>query len=318
MIIDQSKKILKYLFAAAVFLLISYLVIEKIYPDSRTSRIPVKEQEAELLLERTLHEFGIKKSWYKKQENLYTVKLPDDVPSELIVMDLSDKLNGRDVSFDSKEVLKNRKTVTEIYSDDELLLSAEFITDKSIRRESQTVSFIIMNSDELGSEEILRLLKTSENFAIALIPSKSSRALADTLAAFNKKFVVLLNDDISGLEYALDDKFSDKKLITTIKTITDNFRSALFFVLDDISSLYSSRVNEILTKELAKRKISYRRLRDYIIVDEDISSLNIENLLSTGNSRTFCINASDFSKIVDRIGMMRKRGIRIDLPSADN
>lgn len=318
MTIEQSKKILKYLFAAAILLLISYLVLEKIYPDSKTGGVPVTEQEAELSFERTLYEYGIKKSWYEKQENLYIVKLPDDVPSELIIMDLSDKLNSRNLSINSKEAVKNRKTRTEIYSDGALILSADFITDKSLRREVQTVSFIIMNADELNNDEMLRLLKTSENFALALIPSKSSRSFADTLAFFNKRFVVLINDEISGLEYALDDKFSDKKLVTTIKTIAGNFGSALFFILDDIPAQFSQRVNNIIKKELDKKKIRYRHLKDYVMINEDLSFLNAENILSSGKNRTFCINAVDFNNVLDKIRMMRKRGIRIELPAADS
>ncbi|RPI65854.1 MAG: hypothetical protein EHM47_18015, partial [Ignavibacteriales bacterium] len=131
MITVRSKSIVKILFAAAVLLLFAYVIIEKLYPESKEDKPLIIIAEADSVFINVMREFGIKNTWYSKKGDKYIVKLPPDVSAEMIILDISEKMKEKNVTIVSKETVKNQRAVMELYSGDEYFYSAEFSYDKN-------------------------------------------------------------------------------------------------------------------------------------------------------------------------------------------
>ena len=304
------------LFAVSLFLLITYLVLEKIYTAPVENKPSVSSVAADSVFRSVLSDFGIKESWLSRQKNNYTVRLPLDVPAELIQLDIINQFPGKDFVLRSREIKKNKRSDMEVYSGGDLLYSAEFIYDKACLRETKEVSFILMNFDDLSDDEAAKLLNSTEYFAVALIPSRENRWLGDSLVKLGKNYVLLLDDNISELEYQIDDKFSDRKLMTTFLTIADNFKQAVFFLLDDIASQYSVRVNNFLLNELKKRKIRFYLLHDLPLIDRNYPPKDLQAIYN--HAGIILMDASEFMQKEDEFKSMRKKGIRLVNISAFN
>jgi hypothetical protein len=308
---SNPKLIIKVLFTAAVILLISNLLLDKFYGSKQSDAAEVSLIEADSVFLQTVRNFGIEDEWISKKGDNYSVKVPADVPSELMILDISHSFNNRNISVSSKEIVKGSKTLMKLHSDDQDVLSVEFIYDKTKRRRISSLSFILLKSERLNEKETAELLELTDHYSIALVPSRKNRSIAAMLSQKGKEFALLLNDDINELEYKLNDKFSDRKLIITIQTITAHFQGAVYFILDDITEIYSPRVNEILMKELDKRKIRYKSLKEFTQIKDIYSPGDFFTLVSTPGDHVFMIDASDFLKYKESLTSLRKRGIKV-------
>jgi hypothetical protein len=263
MISTKSKLLLKSLFAVALLLLISDLVLQKLYPDTVNSSSIISEEEADSVFLSTVTAFGIEHQWLTRKGHKYTAKIPVDIPAEIIMLDLSQTFSSRNFSISSKEIVRGSKSVMMLHSNDDEVLSVEFIYDKTKKRKISTISFILLNAEKLNEKAVTELINGYDNFNIALVPSRKNREFASLLASKGKEYSLLINNDINELEYKLDDKFSDRKLKITIETITAHFNKAVYFLLDDITSIYSGRVDSILQNEFNKRKIRFKYLESF-------------------------------------------------------
>jgi hypothetical protein len=306
-----TKKILKVLFALVILLLISELVIEKLYSTDSDHTTVINKEEADSVFLKILDNFGIEQQWITKKGNNYIIKIPADVPSEIIMLDLSEYFRGRDLSLQAQEIVRNTKSFMTLVSDETVVLSAEFIYDKKISRNLSTLSFVILNAENLSETDINELTNLTDNFTIALVPSKKNRALAELLFKKGKDYSVLINSSINELEYKIDDKFSDKKIKITFQTITSHFPKAGYFILDDLPTVYSGRVATLLDQELTKRKIRYRFLNNYKKIEEITSASRFLSLIDHPGDKVFVMEASDFLKYKQGLSSLRKKGIRI-------
>jgi hypothetical protein len=307
----NSRYLLKVLFAVAIFLLISELILEKLLPGANKDALAVSHEEADSVFLKTINDFGIEPQWLSKKGEKYTARIPADVPSELILLDLSESFKKKKITISSKEVIKGSTTFMELTSGEDKILSVEFIYDKQKKRNISTLSFILLNTQRLGEKETAELLNLTDNYTIALIPSKKNRALAALLSEKGKEYALLINRNINELEYKLDDKFSDRKLIITFQTITSHFPKAGYYILDDITENYSERVNDLVQRELNKRKMKYKPLNDFKQIEDISSPEKFQDLIDVRGDQVFTINASDFLKYRDEFKSLRKRGIKV-------
>ena len=89
MISKKHKTIFGTLFSIVLLLLLSEIVIEKVFPGT-AEKPAVTKYEVDTVFINTLMNFGFKKEWYKLKDGSYYVSLPNDLPAELIMMDLAE------------------------------------------------------------------------------------------------------------------------------------------------------------------------------------------------------------------------------------
>jgi hypothetical protein len=313
---DTSKKIIKYLFAAALLLLLSDLVLEKLYPEAYKGTITVSNEEADSVFQTILITYGIEDQWLSRKGEKYTVRIPVDVPAELIMLDLSEYYRDKNAVVSSKELVKGTRSLMELNSAGETVLSAEFIYEKNIKRKISTLAFILLNINRLNENEISGLLALTDNYTVALDPSTKNRDMSYLLKGKGKEYSLIINNNISELKYRLDDKFSDKKLTITIESITAHFPEAVYFILDDIPVIYSQRVDDLLHKEFDKRKMKYKYLKEFKQIRNISSPEEFREYINVHGDQVFTIDASEFLKYKDELKTLRKRGIKVSNLSA--
>jgi hypothetical protein len=308
MLSSKKKTIVRVLFSTVLILLIIFIVLEKLYQaDGSSAKIPGGEIDSVFV--NTLNDFGIEKSWYTKKGDSYNVKLPPDLPSEIIVMDLTEKLQERGLRITSREIVKRGKSVLQISSENINILTAEFDYKKELFRKLSSVSFIIVNTENLTETERFNLLNLQENYSVAIEPSKNNRRYAAYLKEKGKDYAVLINNNTNQLEYDLDDKFSDRKLIFTSRTIIDHFANATMFLIDKNSNRLSERSISIFQEEMKTRRMRHFPLQKFTYFDnlKDPEQLN----LLMENNQVYIIEAAEYIKIMDQIRLLKKKGLKI-------
>jgi hypothetical protein len=308
---------LRILFALAIILLASELLVSKIFPGSYHLLKPVvTEEKADSAVVQILSDFGVNKKEYTRKNNKYIVSLPYDLPSELISLDIIQMFKEHDLTIKSRELKKGSQSELKLFSDEENILTIEFTYDYSRRRYISAFAFILVNPENLSQSELSDIINSQENFSLALYPSKKNRLLAGSLNSIGKQYSLIINNKINELEYKLDDKFSDRKIKITFQTIISHFHSSVLYIVDDISGDISPRVVSILKNELGRRKIKYHSLNDFEYL-RDFSGNNIlGKYLEMKKEQVFIIEAGEFGNLKNEITRLRKRGLRIANVSA--
>lgn len=311
MIEKKYKNTFIVLFSIVIVLLVLELIVEKLYPGTKDKPL-ISYAEADSVLVNVLNDFGFRTEWYKKKADAYYVTLPDDLPSELVMLELREYLKDKDFKVESSEVIKGSNSVMKLYSGGDKVLSVFFSYDKTKKRHTSEISFLLLNPDKLSESEKTELLKSQDKFAAALYPSKTNRDFAGALANNGKEYVIIINDDIDELEYRLDDKFSDKKLLITIQTIISQFSQTAFYIIDDESEL-SARVVSILQKEMSKRNIKHYPLSHFTVLSDFTDGQQLESVLNSYSDKNeiFVVEAGSYIVLKDDIKYLRKKGFRI-------
>jgi len=130
-----------------------------------------------------------------------------------------------------------------------------------------------------------------------------------------QQFSVLIDDDISEQKYKLGDTYSEKRVVTVIKSLVEDFQNAVCFIIDDNSNFYNSPNNEILTRELSKRNVKLFRTSDFVNLENDGTLLGSfrdrMEALGSGESIIFLVSEDTYLSINAEIKKYTKKGFRV-------
>lgn len=319
------------LFAIVIVLLVANVVVKKIVekgerPKSRESLSGI---EVDNSFNTALKNYGFSSNWIKKQKlkNInddslfatYKIQIPRNLPVHLLILELQDLLWNDDVKIISEESQDKKSTIVKLISDDHLKLAAEFDYNESIFREFGTLSFLIYDFPAEDKEKINELLKTPELFYVVLQPSESSKKLLSLLTKENKRYALLLDDDITELNYKLDPGYSEDRLKRSIREIVGTFANAAFIIVDDRSDLYESSKYHFIENEFVKRNIKLIPKSSLSFLEEN--KIGIESRFSDfmmgikkNEERVLLVSADDFLSIAELIPAYRKIGYKFIYP----
>lgn len=326
-----SKNIALTLFGVVVILLVTNIIISRYI--SKDEHPKNKEVLSGVEIDNSFHtvfkNFGFSESWISKRKikNIsgdslfatYSVKVPKDVPIHLLILELQKIFWEDDVSLETEEIVSGKKSLLRLSSEDKLKLAAEFYYDEKINRQFGTVSFLVKNLP-LQDEEILNsFLKTPELFYTVLSPNESSKKRLSQLAKAGKRYILLLDDNITELNFKLSGKITEDRIKKSIKEIVGTFYNAAFFVIDDRSDLFESKSYTLIQSELLKRGITLVTSSRF----ETLSSSNVnaedkfqDFMLSVqkNDEKILVITANDFLTISTLIPSYRKFGYKFIYP----
>jgi hypothetical protein len=160
-----------------------------------------------------------------------------------------------EVSIEAEEIVSTKRTILKLSSGKKLKLSAEFEYSENVIREYGTVSFLVTDLPLQDEEMLDEFLKTPESFYCVLIPNTESKKHLALLSKSNKRFAMMLNDDITELDYKLSSNYTEDRLSRSIREIVGTFYSAAFFIVDEKSDLYESKKFAFIEKQFKKRGI---------------------------------------------------------------
>lgn len=279
---QKQKKIIIALFIFSIIILTANLIYSKLYKIEPKQKLKEPEElnslEIENRFEAALSNLGIKKDWIRKKKNddninSFFVNVPPDLPMPVIVSEIKSMFEENEADVVSHEKKINGTTSLKIFSDEKLKLLSDLSYNKGIHRNAGNIGIIISDMGNLNDSKIEEILNTPEIFTVLLVPSKKSLELIKKLDNHNKNYSVLLNDEITDLEFKLSETYSQSRLLLSIRTIIGKFSNADFYVIDNNSNLFSSSVYSFLEKEFKKRNLKLF-LEDSLFNLSDESKIN--------------------------------------------
>lgn len=325
------KKISLILFAVAILLLVANIIIDKVIG---TKEVPRNREtltglEIDIQFHEALKNYGLSDSWIKKKKlknvsgdslyATYAVKVPKDVPIPLLLLELQDLLWDNEVETNSEEIKAGNHTIVKFSSEDYLKLAAELSYDENLKREYGTVSFLVNNLPADNEDKLTELLNTAQPFYVVLMPSERDKKLLTLLIKSNKRYALLLNDEIKELTYKLSEKYSESRLKSSIRSIVGSFHAAAFFIIDDKSDLFSSNIYKLVESEFRKRGITLSmksHLAEFSSNNYNTEKSFEDFMLSVKKSeeKILMISSGEFMSIIPLISSYRKIGYRFIYP----
>ncbi|MGA7721570.1 MAG: hypothetical protein WCA84_10375 [Ignavibacteriaceae bacterium] len=324
-----KKRIIIFLFCLAIIALAANVIIDKIFNDSDSAVVrglDANSVNKEFLND--LNKFGLKSDWIVKVNNKiskgipsYNVELPKDLPIPVVLSEVYASFYSPDIKIKSLEKTIGGKTELQIYLQNTLKLRAEFNYGNDIRRDAGNLGIIVFGLEQLNAKDLTAMIEFPQTFITALIPSKSAVKLIPDIIDNRKEYAILINDKISDLDYRLNNDFSLYRLKLIIRSIIGTFPDAVFFIIDDHSSLYSSSSGKIICDEFTKRNIKLIKesLLPEILNDSRNEQIglfrnNVEKI-HFGSSKLISIRAEDFRIIKPEIFSLIKVGYKFISPS---
>jgi hypothetical protein len=323
MSIKLKRNIAFILFGAAIVLLIVNLWT--------MTKINKKEEKrsAEYItvqFNKIIKDYALQKDWITCNDKVsggdtisnYSIRLPKDLPVPLIIQDISNALEDSTIKINVTEQGIHGNSILKISFFNKIKLTAEFIYDKEIIRDSDTLSFILRNPADLSQQELNDLLFSSDAYSFILEPSNESAQLAKIFREKKKEFAVLLSDNIEDIKYKLKGDYLKDRLDISIKEILGSFRYASFYVVDDNSELVKYPNYNLITSEFNKRGINFINLsRFYSTKSSESEAVDIfmqkVKQLKKNEKYTFIIDAKNYLYLTDTIKSLKKQGYKFVL-----
>lgn len=322
----SKNNIIQLLLLLVILLIAGNIILEKLYkpgsPEEKT--LPSAVINARFLT--SLNNYNLDSAWItlsnpKSSGNdslkfSYKVDVPEDLPVSLLIREIQNQFDTSEVNIESTEFRKDNSTELNISSGGYLKLKALMAYNEEIKRSSDTIGFVLTGIGELSKDELNSLLLLPEHYAGVLIPSKQSQELMKILRENQKEAVILLNDDISELEFKLKAGYSSGRIKNSVLSIIGKFYKAAFFIIDENSDIYNSVHYKLIRDEFAKRKINllkWDRFTEVINISRENIISEIRN--SKNNNELFKLSAGEFLEMPPLLEAMRKTGYKFARPS---
>ncbi|MCS7052368.1 MAG: DUF2075 domain-containing protein [Ignavibacterium sp.] len=283
---------------------------------------PISQTEVERIFLNSLQEFQIDSSMFNfTTQNGYKsfdVKVFQDLPIDLVLLNLQKKFSGRDVIISSSELSKNKRSITKISSNNRIILKSEFIIDTSLTRIKNKIGFLIkvFKANEISKE----LLESTEQIAFLFNPSKIFYKPIKDILNSNKKYCLLVNEDIDDLIYKLDKSYSKILIKNTINNIIRDFDHFNTVIVDNSHEWLTQDKLNLIKNEFRRNKVNFviqNTLVDISELDDDIYNdlLNKIMKMKKDEDKIFIINRDQYLNIYRNFPYLRKMGYKIVNPT---
>ena len=325
------KNIALILFGVVVILLVANIVIIKYVTNDEQpkNRESLSGIEIDKSFHSALKNYGFSDSWISKKKiknisgdslfSSYSVKVPKDVPIQLLILELKNIFWDYQVNLEAEEITAGKKSLLWISSDDKLKLAAEFYYDEKIIRQFGTVSFLVSDLPLQDEEMLNKVLNIPELFYTVLTPKDESKKRLSQLSKAGKRYALLLDDNITELNFKLSSSYSDDKIKKSIKEIVGTFYNAVFFIIDDRSDLFESEKYPLIQSELLKRGIKLTQSSKLETLTS--SKVNAEDkfqdfmlTVKKNDEKVLVVSANDYLTISGLIPSYRKIGYKFIYP----
>ncbi len=319
---ELKKNIITALFVSSIALIIFHIAVNKFYKPGQEEPV-LKELSAGEVNSRFIKailNYGFDSSWIvtKKGDAViytYNVNVPPDIPIALLIKEIRNSFSAEEAELLVEEKKINGKNYLKIFSGEQLKLTSDFLYNPKISRKTGYAASLIMNAGELSAVDLDNLLNIPENFGVVLVPSKNSVDLSKKIINKGKEVIILLNDDISELEYKLGSDFSHGRIKDVLRTIAGTWPKAVFYLIDANSSLYNSEARDQIMAEFTKRNIKIIPTNKMIYYDAETDS-GLGKLISRSDEKKLiAIPAESYLMLNHEVERVRKIGFKFVNPS---
>ncbi len=322
----SKNNIIQFLLLLIILLLAVNIILERLYqPDFSAGVKTLPSSDINDRFLSSLKNYNMDSSWIshkkvtsKDGDSLkynYKVNIPPDLPASLLIREIQNQFDTSEVDIESVEFRKDNSTELTISSGGYERLKALMTYDKEIKRNTDTIGFVLTGIAELNKDELNSLLLMPEHFTGVLIPSKQSQELLRILRENQKEAAVLLNDDISELEFKLNTGYSSRRIKNSIISILGKFQKAAFFIIDESSDIYKSSHYKLISEEFSKRKITLWKWGRFTeLKNTSGKNLNTE-IRSVKNNKIIRLTSGEFLEMPPMLAELRKTGYKFVSPS---
>lgn len=329
---NTQQRIIASLFVLSIILLAANIIVGKIFETENTIITPssLSANEIDSLLIVSINNFGLPVSTIKSQKvkeiNIssdypsYSIQLPADLPIPVFISELNEIFSGFDVQIITDEKKKSGRTLLRINSDDEIRLAASIDYNAELQRKIALAGFLISINDKTSKADIDKLLKIPEPFAFLFKPSLVMKSFITSNSSINRQFAIILGDETEDLDYKFESGYSERRLKSSVRNLLGSFSKAAFFVIDDNSSFYNSKVYPFVEKEFLDRKLRLIKKSELNFISGNISSAvsqfnELMTQLENNSSILIGCNPEDFISLLNEIRNYRKIGYKYIVPS---
>lgn len=317
--------IIQILLLIVVVLLAINIIVEKYLIDENT---PAEKIISSLDINKrflnALYNYNLDLSFILKQnppsghndslKYFYNVNIPADLPISLLIREIENQFDTNEAVISAIDIKSDASVEMNIASGKVIKLKAKLNSNKEIKRQSDSIAFLITGIEDLNTKNLNELLMMPEHFGCILIPSKQAQEISKLLNDNQKQIVILLNDDIKELDFRLNSSYSDDRIRNSLKSINEKFVDAAFFIVDANSDIYKSHYYEAIKNWFDKKGLIAENTLNKLIFSstEDIFTL----LKSKRNKyKLFEMSAEDFMEMPDALASLRKIGYKFVNPS---
>lgn len=311
------------LFAVSVMLLITHLIISAFYPETQSQNIiSLNDEDIETQFVESLHSFALKDEWIRKLNSndlilSYQVSVPSDLPISYILFDLNQRFYPYNIFLRAVEKKLNERTVVSIIESGKNKLNADFISSPNIKRQVSTTSLFIYGreTNEPAYDSLFRYL--TREYSALLVPSKSNVTFGNWLKENGFGFGVLINDKVNELDYRLEKDFSEERINIVVRNLVGGFPTALFFMVDTESEIFTSPILKHLKSEFDKRKIKLLDSNFFEFVDNSSPSSKekffncIRNIVGEGKNK-IAVSYEAFVSFDQEIKKLLRAGFKFE------
>jgi hypothetical protein len=199
-------------------------------------------------------------------------------------------------------------------------LKAEFVYNPDIRRTSCSFGFLVYGLNKLDPVIQDKLIQAPELFTAVLLPSKGSLDISKRLKMNNKNYAVILDNDISDLDYKLSSGYSTERIKLSVRSILGDFSNAVAYLYNGNSGFTTKSNFAFINHEFEKRNVRFIDINIFNLIDERKTSLDVSFELivkqANGNKTDLIfISANNYNTIKPLISKYRDIGYKFINPS---
>ena len=329
---NTQQRVIASLFAFSILLLTANIIIGKVL-NTENKIIPpgsLSGSEIDSLFRIAVQNFGLPASILKNQKikevslaeeySTFNLNLPVDIPIPVFIAELNEIFSGYDAEVITEEKKMSGRTLIKISSEDEFRLAAYIDYNKDIARNSSSVGFLITIDDKTQKSDIDQLLNTPEPFAFLFTPSDVLKNFIKTDPVNKRQFAIILGDETVDLDFKFESGYSERRLKSSVRNLLGTFSQAAFFIIDDNSSFYESKIFPFVENEFVSRKIKLIKKSRLNIINSSMKNISehfkelMGSIEDSGSMMIVC-SPNDFIGLLGEIRSYRKIGYKYLLPS---
>jgi hypothetical protein len=244
----------------------------------------------------------------------FKVRVYSDVPIELILLELERNFSDKNVTLVAKDSIQNIKSNFRIYLNEEIKLTAEFTVDTTIKRNKGKLAFLI-KIDRID-KTTKGIVETSEPISFLIVPDKSFQRSLRLFKDNNKRYYILISNEINDLIYKFGKNYSKLQTKNTVYNILRDFEHSNHIFFDSESDWLDENTFQIISYELKRNQITLIKtstLSNLSDMEDDISTKIIEELseIQSDEKRGFIITPKQYLSLSKIFPSLRKTGYKI-------
>ena len=274
---QSGSNIIKFLFLLAAVAFVVYYSFFRPSSKGKTTIFSTQEKKVDLsslpkteAIDYSLNEvftkYNLLESWISKQNKLYKVRVPQEVPAILLIHEIINKMENLDYAvLSSRENLTTNQATIEIGYKNKLIRKLIVSQEPDLKIVQGRIAIIIDDFGYDESEDIQKILRFPHQIAISIIPGlPKSITLYQQAQQYNKETLIHLpmeaiEDKVDYTDYTIyASNMTDQEIRNRVKKAIEDYPESKGLNNHMGSKVTSdSRIMELVMQELKKSKLYF-------------------------------------------------------------